>query len=48
MSRVACEIVITTGIVMVMIEITFNVYAEIRKTVRDTIREIGYTNAEYD
>lgn len=48
MSRVACEIVITTGLVMVMIEITFNVYAEIWKTVRDTIWEIGYTKAEYD
>lgn len=47
MSRVACEIVITTGLVMVMIEITFNAYAEIWKTVRNTIREIGYINAEY-
>ena len=48
MSRVACEIVTTTDLVMVMREITFNAYAEIRKAVRDKIREIGYTNAEYD
>ncbi|MBR5317808.1 MAG: methionine adenosyltransferase [Lachnospiraceae bacterium] len=47
MSRVACETVTTTGLVMVMGEITSNAYVDIQKAVRDTIREIGYTNAEY-
>ena len=47
MSRVACETVTTTGLVMVMGEITSNAYVDIQKVVRDTIREIGYTNAEY-
>ena len=47
MSRVACEVATTTGLVLVMGEITTNAYADIPKIVRDTIREIGYTNAEY-
>lgn len=47
MSRVACETITTTGLVMVMGEITSNAYVDIQKVVRDTIREIGYTNAEY-
>lgn len=47
MSRVACEVATTTGLVLVMGEITTNTYADIPKIVRDTIREIGYTNAEY-
>ena len=47
MSRVACETVTTTGLVMVMGGITSNAYVDIQKVVRDTIREIGYTNAEY-
>ncbi|MCR5373986.1 MAG: methionine adenosyltransferase [Lachnospiraceae bacterium] len=44
MSRVACETVCTTGLVMVMGEITTNAYVDIQKTVRDTINEIGYNS----
>ena len=47
MSRVACETAATTGLVMVMGEITSNAYVDIQKVVRDTIREIGYTRGEY-
>ena len=47
MSRVACETVTTTGLVMVMGEISTNAYVDIQKVVRDTIKEIGYDNAEY-
>lgn len=47
MSRVACETCTTTGLVMVMGEITTNAYVDIQKIVRDTIREIGYTRAKY-
>ena len=42
MSRVACETAITTGMVLVMGEITTTGYVDIQKIVRDTIREIGY------
>lgn len=47
MSRVACETATTTGLVLVMGEITSNAYVDIQKVVRDTIRGIGYTKAEY-
>lgn len=47
MSRVACETAITTGFVLVMGEITTNGYVDIQKTVRETIREIGYNGADY-
>lgn len=47
MSRVACETVTTTGLVMVMGEITTNAYIDIPKIVRDTIREIGYNRAKF-
>ncbi len=47
MSRVACETCTTTGVVMVMGEITTKAYVDMQKIVRDTVREIGYTNAEY-
>ncbi len=47
MSRVACETSITTGLVLVMGEITTTGYVDIQKTVRDTIREIGYDRAKY-
>ncbi len=47
MSRVACETAITTGLVLVMGEITTNGYVDIQKIVRDTIREIGYDHSEY-
>ena len=46
MSRVACETATTTGLVLVMGEITTNGYVDIQKIVRDTIREIGYTPVE--
>ena len=47
MSRVACETCCTTGLVMVMGEITTNAYVDIQKIVRDTVREIGYTRGKY-
>ena len=47
MSRVACETTCTTGMVMVMGEITTNGYADIPKIVRDTVLEIGYDRAKY-
>jgi len=47
MSRVACETCTTTGLVMVMGEITTNAYVDIQKVVRNTVREIGYDRAEY-
>ena len=46
-ARVACETVTTTGMVMVMGEITTNCYVDIPATVRKTVQEIGYTNPEY-
>ena len=47
MSRVACETAITTGLVLVMGEVTTTGYVDIQKTVRETIREIGYDRAKY-
>ncbi len=47
MSRVACETAITTGLVLVMGEITTNAYVDIQKIVRDTIVGIGYDRAKY-
>ena len=47
MSRVACETATTTGMVLVMGEITTNAYIDIQKIVRDTIKEIGYTRGKY-
>lgn len=47
MSRVACETAITTGLVLVMGEITTEAYVDIQKIVRDTICEIGYDRSEY-
>jgi S-adenosylmethionine synthetase len=46
-SRVACETLITTGLVVVAGEITTETYVDIRKIVRDTISQIGYTRAKY-
>ena len=47
MARVACETAVTTGLVVVMGEITTESYVDIAQTVRDTVRKIGYTNANY-
>lgn len=47
MSRVACETAITTGLVLVMGEITTNTYVDIQKVVRKTIEKIGYNNGDY-
>ena len=47
MSRVACETSTTTGLVLVMGEITTSAYVDIQKIVRDTVTEIGYTRGKY-
>ena len=47
MSRVACETAMTTGLVLVMGEVTTSAYVDIQKIVRETIREIGYDRAKY-
>src|SRR5919204_5382186 len=45
--RVACETLITTGLVVVAGEITTDIYVDVRSLVRDRISEIGYTRAKY-
>lgn len=45
--RVACETVVTTGLVHVVGEITTNCYVDINRIVRDTVKEIGYTRAKF-
>jgi S-adenosylmethionine synthetase len=45
--RVACETLITTGLVVVAGEVSTETYVDVRSIVRDTIREIGYTRAKY-
>ncbi len=47
MARVACETAVTTGLVMVMGEITTNGYVDVQTVVRDTVREIGYDRAKF-
>lgn len=47
MGRVACETLVTTGLVVIAGEITTECYVDFPKVVRNTIRDIGYTNAEY-
>ncbi|ADI01637.1 MAG TPA: methionine adenosyltransferase [Syntrophothermus lipocalidus] len=47
MGRVACETLVTTGLVMVAGEITTSCYVDIPRLVRETIREIGYTRAKF-
>ena len=46
-SKVACETLCTTGLVVVAGEVKSNIYVDVQQTVRKTIAEIGYTNAEY-
>ena len=46
-ARVACEVTVTTGLVLVVGEISTKTYADITKIVRDTIREVGYDRAKY-
>ncbi len=47
MARVACETAVTTGLAVVMGEITTSAYVDIQKIVRETVREIGYDRAKY-
>ncbi|MDP6085010.1 MAG: methionine adenosyltransferase [Nitrospinota bacterium] len=47
MGRVACETLVTTGLIFVAGEITTNAYVDIPKIARETIRRIGYTRAKY-
>ena len=46
-SRVACETLVTTGLVLIAGEITSEGYCEFQKVVREMVKEIGYTSAEY-
>jgi S-adenosylmethionine synthetase len=46
-ARVACEVMVTTGLVLVGGEITTDCYVDIAKVARETIRDIGYTRAKY-
>jgi S-adenosylmethionine synthetase len=46
-SRVACETLVTTGLVAVAGEVTTNAYVDIQEVVRETVKKIGYTKAEY-
>lgn len=46
-SRVACETLVTTGLVLIAGEITSNGFCDFQKVVRNTVKEIGYTRAKY-
>src|SRR5919106_1392256 len=46
-ARVACETATTTGLVVVLGEITTSTYVDFQQVVRDTVKDIGYTRAEY-
>ena len=47
LARVACEAIVTTGLVMVVGEITTDCYVDIPRVIRHTVREVGYTRAKY-
>ncbi len=47
MARVACETAATTGLILVMGEITTDCYVDIPKVVRETVKSIGYDNSDY-
>src|SRR5438477_125444 len=47
LARVACETAVTTGLVMVMGEITTDTYVDIPRIIRQTVRDVGYTRAKY-
>src|SRR5688572_23413656 len=47
MSRVACETATTTGLILVIGEITTNAYADIDSIARNVVREIGYTRGKF-
>ena len=47
LARVACEAIVTTGLVIVVGEITTDCYVDIPRTVRQTVREVGYTRAKF-
>src|SRR6266849_3359868 len=47
LARVACETAITTGLVIVLGEITTDCYVDIPRIIRQTVREVGYTRAKY-
>lgn len=46
-ARVACEVAVTTGLVLVMGEVTTTTYIDIQKIVRETVEEIGYNRGKY-
>ncbi len=46
-ARVACEVTVTTGLVLVVGEIKTSTYVDIAKLVRETVREVGYDRAKY-
>ena len=46
-ARVACETATTTGLVLVLGEITTKTYVDLQAVVRDTVRDIGYTRSDY-
>ena len=46
-ARVACEVTVTTGLVVVVGEISTTAYVDIQKIVRETVREVGYDRAKY-
>lgn len=47
LSRVACEAIATTGLIMIAGEVTTNCYIDIERIVRNTVKEIGYDNADF-